>query len=361
MFVLMISAVLVLITIIVVCYSKLFGIEEQAAIEYRGAVLSHVHKFGSGYGSEHYKINYSHLKKVGYDTVQLNTFAFMNHREYTNLLSESDPTMTDKNIEAEIQNLKEYGFKVMLKPHVWIAWWNFDAESWKDLNHHRDPRNQIYFKDPIQRAEWFSSYTDFIISQAELAERTGVDILVIGTELVKMSKYTSRWVEIINRVRKVYRGKITYAAEGVNAFNIDFWDKLDYIGIDAYFNLCKKRDTTMKNLFRGWRKVEPGIRKLSRKYGKKVIFTEIGYKSVEGTASRPWEWDKVGKVSQEQQALAFEAFSIVFKNKPYLAGVFVWKYYADLDTYEEERIPQDFTPYGKKAEKVLSGWFGSQE
>ena len=195
------------------------------------------------------------------------------------------------------------------------------------------------------------------MSEAELAERTGVEIFVIGTELVGVSKYTDEWQGLINEVREVYSGKLTYAAEGMNAKKIEFWDSLDYIGIDAYFPLSKRSNPSLAELIEGWQKYEPQIKKLAERYGKKVIFTEIGYKSVEGTTIKPWEWSKNGEASESEQALAFQATSKVFSDKPYLAGVFVWKYFTDMNSYEKANNLKGFTPYRKKAEEVLSTWF----
>jgi Glycoside Hydrolase Family 113 len=328
------------------------GSEGPYNLEYKGAVLAHIHKIGNGYGSLPSKAMHSHLNGVGYDTVQLNTFAYMRGRKDTEVIIGHDPTMAKQFLVSEIENLHRAGFKVMLKPHIWVGGHNLDSDNW---------RNKIDFEDPLERKEWFSSYGEFIISEAELAEETGVEILVIGTELVGMCKFTKEWKKLIGKVRDKYSGKLTYAAEGMNAKKIEFWDSLDYIGIDAYFPLSEKSNPTLKELVSGWKKIEPEIRDLSEKYDKKVIFTEIGYKSVEGTAIKPWEWNKKGRVSQEEQALAFEATSIAFKDKPYLAGVFIWKYFTDMNSYERGNNLKGFTPYGKKAEGVISGWFVPDE
>ena len=173
-----------------------------------------------------------------------------------------------------------------------------------------------------------------------------------------VSKYTDLWQELIRQIRKVYSGRLTYAAEGLNAKKIEFWGSLDYIGIDAYFPLSQKSNPTLNELIKGWKKYEPEIRGLSEKYGKKIIFTEIGYKSVEGTTIKPWEWSKNGEASESEQALAYEATYEVFSDKPYLAGVFVWKYFTDMNSYEKGNNLKGFTPYGKEAERVLSTWFG---
>jgi hypothetical protein len=321
-------------------------------LEYKGAVLTHIHRIGSGYGSDSSKDMHSHLKNIGYNYVQLNTFAYMRNRKDTMIYIGGDPSMAVPYLEKEIQNLHESGFKVMLKPHIWIGGHDLDPDNW---------RSKIDFDDLEKRERWFESYTKFILGEAVLAERTTTEMLVIGTELVGVSKYTESWKKLIEKIRGVYSGKLTYAAEGRNAMKIDFWDTLDYIGIDAYFPLTDKSGPSLEELTEGWGKYEPEMKKLSDKYNKQIIFTEVGFKSVEGSAIKPWEWKQDGNTSEKEQALAFEATSIAFRDKPYLAGIFVWKYFTDMNSYERGNKEKGFTPYGKEAEKVISEWFGTND
>ncbi|GJM16039.1 MAG: hypothetical protein DHS20C13_13660 [Thermodesulfobacteriota bacterium] len=321
-------------------------------LKYKGAVLAHIHRIGNGYGSTLSIDMHKHLSSIGYNYVQLNTFAYMRNRKDVKIYIGGDPSMAPQFVENEIRNLHDMGFKVMLKPHIWIGGHDLDPDNW---------RSKIDFDDPKKRKKWFESYSEFILAEAEIAERTGTEMLVVGTELVGVSKYTDEWGRIIAKIRELYSGKLTYAAEGMNAQKIKFWDDLDYIGIDAYFPLTDKAKPSLEELTKGWEKYEPQIKSLADKYGKQIIFTEIGFKSVEGTAIKPWEWEQKGKTSQEEQALAFEATSIAFKDKPYLAGIFIWKYFTDMNSYEKGNNEKGFTPYGKEAEKVISGWFGKGE
>ncbi len=41
-----------------------------------GAVLSHIHKEGHGYGSKKSEEMHTHLKKTGYNSVQINKFCY---------------------------------------------------------------------------------------------------------------------------------------------------------------------------------------------------------------------------------------------------------------------------------------------
>jgi len=324
-------------------------LSETSPLEYKGAVLAHIHRIGSGYGSDTSKEMHKHLSAIGYNVVQLNTFAYMRDRKETRVLTDGDPTMAERYMVEEIQNLHEMGFKVMLKPHIWIGGHDLDPDNW---------RSKIDFDDLEKIEKWFESYSQFILGEAKLAESTGAEMLVVGTELVGVSKYTENWKKLIEKIRGVYSGKLTYAAEGRNAMNIDFWGALDYIGIDAYFPLANKSSPSLDELVEGWKKYEKEMKELAERYKKKIIFTEVGFKSVEGTAIKPWEWKQDGKTSQGEQALAFQATSIAFRDKPYLAGLFVWKYFTDNNSYERGNNEKGFTPYGKEAEKVISGWFG---
>ena len=323
------------------------AITNRSDFNINGAVLSHIHMEGSGYGSEKSSEMHKHIKKTGYNSVQINTFCYMREIRIPAVYYGFDPTLDNKHLEKEIEELHNKGFTVMLKPHLWIGGLEFNPDNW---------RNKIDYSNPGDRASWFHNYGNYIKNQAKLAEKNSVKYFVIGTELVKMAKYDKEWRKIIKDVRKVYSGKLTYAAEGSNVFKILFWDDLDYIGLDVYFQLSKDDNPDMKDLVEGWKKHEVKLRDLSEKFNKKIIFTEIGYKSVKGTTVKPWEWNSGQEISQQQQAQAFEAMFRTFSAKPYIEGIYIWKYFTDNDNYEKGNIKGGFTPYGKIAEGVISNW-----
>ena len=321
--------------------------KKNTTFDYKGAVLAHIHDIRSGYGSENSVKMHKHLKRVGYNFIQLNTFSYMKDIKKPEILYGFDPSLKPQYIEREVKNLHNSGFAVMLKPHVWVGGSNFDPDNW---------RNKISYSDKESTKAWFDGYEKFIIYQAKIAERAKVEIFVIGTELVGLSKQDKYWADLIKKVRDVYSGKITYAAEGMNAKNITFWSGLDYIGIDAYFKLTDKEKPELEEIIDGWNKYRHELKVLYEKYDKKIIFTEIGYKSVDGTTIKPWEWSKDKKMNQIQQAQAFEAFFRVFSEADYVAGFFIWKYFTDNESYERENIPKGFTPYNKIAEGIISNW-----
>ena len=94
-----------------------------------GAVLTHIHKEGSGYGSKKSSEIHTHLKKTGYNSVQINTFCYMKEISIPAVFYGFDPTLNKKNIRKEIKRLHKKGFTTMLKPHVWVGGLEFEKQN----------------------------------------------------------------------------------------------------------------------------------------------------------------------------------------------------------------------------------------
>src|SRR5256885_17164270 len=91
-----------------------------------------------------------------------------------------------------------------------------------------DRTNQVKLT-PSDPAAFFASYKAAIVHFATIAQQSGVEQLSIGNELASLSgpQYRSYWVDIIDAVRAVYHGALTYAAATDEAINVSFWDKVD--------------------------------------------------------------------------------------------------------------------------------------
>jgi exo-beta-1,3-glucanase (GH17 family) len=162
------------------------------------------------------------------------------------------------------------------------------------------------------------------------------------------------WRKLIGEIRKVYSGKLTYAANFNQEFeHVKFWDVLDFIGIQAYFSLSKNDNPSSEELANNWIDHLESIEKIHKKFNKPVIFTEIGYRSTEDAAIEPWKWPQENRdaiSSIETQARCYEAFFKSAWKKDWLVGVYFWKWYPQ-GTHRLQEI--DFTPQGKLAEKIL--------
>lgn len=106
-----------------------------------------------------------------------------------------------------------------------------------------------------------------------------------------------RWIELIERVREVYRGPLTYAANFDQFESVSFWNKLDLISINAYFPLRKRDlpDTSVRSrtsLFKTrWTNILQTVDALRIRQGvpaHRVLFTELGYTRRANSTIEPW-------------------------------------------------------------------------
>ena len=76
----------------------------------------------------------------------------------------------------------------------------------------------------------------------------------------RRKKISSHWRDIIKETREIFEGQLTYAANFDNYMFVDFWDDLDFMGINAYFPLrnankdFKDQKELKEGLINGWQK-----------------------------------------------------------------------------------------------------------
>lgn len=247
---------------------------------------------------------------------------------------------SSEGIKATFDSSARHGIMNMLKPHLWVR------GSWP---------GEIAMKSEEDWKLWFSNYEGFIVDYAKMAGEHQIPMLCIGTELEITSAREGDWRKIIAEIRKVYSGKLIYAANFTEYGQVKFWDALDYIGIQAYFPLSSKTDPKLSDLKSGWKKHLKDIGQVVAEYQKPVMFTEIGYCNTVDAAKEPWVWPnerREAELSEEMQALCYEAFFETAWKESWMAGVFFWKWYPE----GKHREP-DFTPQGKMAEQVMKNYF----
>jgi hypothetical protein len=264
---------------------------------------------------------------------------------------------TDAGLEATLRQARALGIRTLLRPHLYMA----GPEG------HGGWIGGIAMKSEEDWRLWFESYRKFILHYGSLAQRTGVDLLCVGAELGGTTRQRQAdWRRVIADVRAVYSGPITYAANWDEFQSIEFWDLLDYIGVQAYFPLSEAARPSLDQLTAGWGTHLASIEAVSRRFGKRVIFTEIGYVSMPGAAAKPWEgggWSEGEPASAEglaAQSDAYEAFFRAVWHRDWMAGVYFWKWYPGL---ERRGAPpgREFSPQNKPAEQVMSRWFLRKE
>jgi len=263
-------------------------------------------------------------------------------------------TRVDSIWKAKIRIAHQAEMKVFLKPHIWL----FEPSDSKW-------RSDIYPKSDSDWEAWKESYREFILRYAKIAEENKVELFCIGTELTRLSlEKPEFWIALIKEIKKVYKGKLTYAANWYEEYeNITFWDNLDFIGVQAYFPLTKTKNPSIDNLSKGWYRFLPSLEKASQTFDRPILFTEIGYKSTANSAISPWEWIEYeknyeGELSLETQSNCYQAFFDTVWNKKWFAGLHLWQMRSNLvNENHHELIKLDFTPQNKPAMKIIAKGF----
>lgn len=243
-----------------------------------------------------------------------------------------------------IQMAQSLNLKVMLKPHVWVrgqGWaGDFDLDTEEDWQH------------------WEKNYSKYILSFAEIAEDLNVELFCIGTELrIAAKERPEYWSKLIREIRSIYHGKITYAANWDNYQNIQFWDELDYIGIDAYFPLSDAQSPTVKEIKEGWQNPLDEIEHFNTSFNKPVLFTEFGFQSIDYNASGHWKYKQdTLNVNLDAQAHAYEGTYLALEERKWFAGGFLWKWHTWHDKYGGPACKR-FTPQNKPAQHVIARWY----
>lgn len=248
---------------------------------------------------------------------------------------------TDKGIITTTQLAKKQGIRTMLKPQIWM---------------HGAYTGDFQLSAEADWQTWEKGYQDFIFHFARLADSLQIELFCIGTELKGVVKHRPVfWTQLIDSIRTIYKGKLIYAADWADYQDVGFWDKLDYIGIDAYFPLSKAETPTTNELLQAWKKKQKELQTLSVKHNKAIIFTEIGYKSVDKCTHEPWN-PSTNTPNLQAQSNAYQAFFTAFANQSWFKGAFIWKWYPD-PIKSGEKNDTDFTPQNKPAEGILRKYF----
>jgi len=259
---------------------------------------------------------------------------------------------SDEGLAATTKLALADGIHTMLSPHLW-------------LRHGREGkwRSDIAMTSAADWKRWFANYEAFILHYARFAERHEIGYLVIGTELAgTLPGHEGEWRHLIELVRAVYHGRLTYAANWYQeADAVPFWDALDATGIQAYFPLSDHPDPTLAELEAAWRKRLPGLATLARRYDKPILFTEIGYRSTPDAAIDPWRWPAFSdqtkvRADDALQARCYQAFFDVVWPEPWFGGAYFWKWYP-TPPHHPQRLAIGFTPQGKPALEILRQGF----
>ncbi|MDX6285258.1 MAG: hypothetical protein QOG53_743 [Frankiales bacterium] len=250
---------------------------------------------------------------------------------------------TGRDAVAVIKAAHRIGLAINLVPYIQIP----ATHSWHG------------YLNPTYPKLWFSNYRKILRKYEDLAERNNVELFTIGTELytLQQDRFVPHWKELVAEARRHFHGKLTYTSSigGDAALKMTWWNLVDYIGVSPYYTLSSKPNPPVNALVQTWkRSYFPGLKSLSTKFNRKVLFGELGYTSNSYTAYKPATVFRhgIGERSPQAQANAYQALFEATKGQTWYTGVqwFHW-------TTQRNPRNTDFDPRDKLAECIIAKYW----
>ncbi len=306
----------------------------------------------NGYGGEKIKPSLDSLGNLNVNALAIVPYTFMrNPNNPTTLFIPREAGQ--ENDWATICSAREAlsrDWFTLLKPQIWVG-----GGHWP---------GSVEFETEVDWDTFFDNYTYWIMHYALLAEREQISGLCLGTELVKTTiHHPERWRAIIAKVRSVYGGQLTYAANWGEEFeNFSFWEDLDAIGLNSYYPLAEGEQPSDEELLAGADRWLSMAAEVSRATDRPLWLTEVGYRSVKAAWQHPHAEAGDRDSSLVDQARCYRALWTAAAKHPELAGAFVWKWPSYIGYGGGGRRPyRRFTPGGKPAAHELAKFYGEWE
>jgi T5SS/PEP-CTERM-associated repeat protein len=295
------------------------------------------------------------MSMLGTDTVAINFWWYQDTINSNTMYEDPGRSATMASVEHAIDYAHSLGMRVFLKPML-----DVQDGTW---------RANI---DPTDKDTWFSNYTNYIGTFADMAEAKDVELFGIGCEMNRLEDplNTQRWTDLIANVRTHYDGPLTYAANwneggiGGGYEILPWWDQLDYIGIDAYFPVSELTNPSLGQMQASWESRADQLEAWRVDRGltdKQVIFTEVGLSSYDGSNITPYSSlqdspNPGAPADEKEQADGYEALLSVMTQREWWDGGFWWNWESNPNT----SFQTSFTPQWKLAQDVLANYYGGE-
>ncbi len=208
---------------------------------------------------------------------------------------------------------------------------------------------------PSDRAAWMASYGTRVLELADLARLEHAESLSIGSEMSTLDVDRAAWAPLVARVRARYPGPLTYSGNWDHFEEVALYELVDVAGVCAYFPLTDHVGAPLPSLDalqRAWALPRARLEALAQKVHRRVVVTELGYRSQPNALFEPYDEGArapVDALALEAQRLGFASYAAAFSPRPaWLAGEFVWNWYGRGGPGS-----RSYTPRGKPAESTV--------
>ncbi|WP_069681247.1 glycoside hydrolase family 113 [Clostridium taeniosporum] len=285
-------------------------------------------------------------------------------------LSSSDMIINKSSEEKAITLInqlkgKNKNINIILEPYPWIAQGTKVETEWK----------------PDNISTFFSNWKLNVLKPLidAIAMPYNVTALNIGSNFVNMECEEKNWCDIIDYVRKYYKGLVTYrtnkwdtaswAPDSITAYknklNNKLFSKLDFISIAAYFELTNNSTNTIENLVKSiedsqisvdglirHQNIKQEIKNFYNKWNKPIFFGELGFPKIDKASFHPWNPYENNTINNIEQANCFEAYRREFENESWFLGFSVF-------SIGEQSSDKRYYP-SEESTVVIRNWYSNK-
>lgn len=273
----------------------------------------------------------------------------------TRMFADYEFTPSDLELAAMVRRFHGAGIKVMLKPMIECL-----DSVWRGRIRFPEKQMMIQGVSVDYWKEWFDHYTACMEHYGRFAEENRVELFCIGCEMLGTEDRETLWPGVIERVRRVYHGPVTYNADQLwpSRENCRKWySKLDLLGISFYTG-TERPNPTPSEIAADLQEAVARTEGVAKKIGIPIFFAECGARSVVNGTRRPWDYTNAGDYDGTAQANYLAGVIEAFSSCDWWRGLLWWKW-DELQTrphYMQPGGDTGFTIHGKPAEQVFRKW-----
>ena len=171
-------------------------------------------------------------------------------------------------------------------------------------------------------------------------------MLIIGCELVQTERREQEWRELVQKIRQVYHGLLTYNTDKYQEEMVKWWDALDVISSSGYYPADR------------WRENLDRIEAVVKKFNKPFFFAECGCPCRSGSASIPNDWTYEGALDLKEQEAYYHKMFEECSQREWIEGFVCWDWVSNMMEYPV--INDGYSVFGKPACNVIQHYYSGR-
>lgn len=302
----------------------LLGVDLYSKSNYQTAVVQ-----ADGIRDLTYAKQFLKVASVG---IAWNLFAPTNHSD---LVLRTKDTLTPANVGLLTKIAQSDGLSVLYRPLIKIA----------------GPKQWEGYIAPSDTARWFANYFRAELPYLKLAQKYHIKEFVVGTEIVQVEQSApkSQWLEFLSKVRRVYRGRVSYASWGRDFYPAhQVIPPTTWYGVTAYPDILLPDSASVGQLVRAWVRV---FRFVPHSILTRTAIQEIGIPAGDGAYHYPWDWNRPYVLNETVQVRWFLSACYAARQL-HLRGIYFWNLNLTNDPAHPPK-PSPVTFEGKRGAKAI--------